>query len=152
MASVFWYLEDGRGFARRWSGMFYMLKLINNEIKIIKGAEEFSKYLDYYIWNEEVDEYNGYGGFVRTSTNENIMPDIDLREFTETNRSYFWKGAQNALRKLIMANDENNERMIYLLKDLMDMHKRIERGEDPKILNHLNDIEPPSRSKRGPGW
>jgi hypothetical protein len=89
MASAFWYLEDGRGFAGRWRGMFWMLELINNEIKLIKGAEEFSEYLDYYIWNKELDEYNGYGGFVRTSTGENIMLDIDLREFTKTNRQYF---------------------------------------------------------------
>lgn len=57
MASTFWYLEDGRGFARRWTGMFYMLKLINNEIRTLKGAEAFAEYLDYYIWDEEADEY-----------------------------------------------------------------------------------------------
>lgn len=132
--------------------MLHMLELINDEIKHIEGAEEFSEYLDYYIWDEEVDGYNGYGGFVRKSTNENIMLDIDLREFTATNRGYFWKGAQNALRKLIIANDEKNEGMIYLIKELLDMHKRINRGEDPKLLNHLIIIEPASGSKQGPGW
>ncbi len=33
MASAFWTLEDGRGFARRWTGMAYMLELITNELK-----------------------------------------------------------------------------------------------------------------------
>ncbi|AWH86048.1 hypothetical protein HYN59_13415 [Flavobacterium album] len=152
MASTFWYLEDGRGFARRWSGMFYMLKLINNEIKLINGAEDFSQYLDHYIWDEEADEYNGYGGFIRASTSEDIMPEIDLREFTETNRNYFWKGAQNALRKLIIANDEKYEGIIFLMKNLLDMHKRIKRGENPQLLNHLKNIEPYSGEKKGPGW
>lgn len=59
MASAFWYLEDGRYFSERWSGMFYILELINNEIKLIPGGESFSEYLDYYIWDEDADEYNG---------------------------------------------------------------------------------------------
>src|SRR5688500_7271935 len=117
MASTFWYLEDGRGFARRWTGMFYMLELINDEIKLIKVAEQLSKYLDHYIWDADVDTYNGHGGFIRASTNETVMLDIDLREFTEVNQQYFWKGAQNALHRLIIANDEKNEWMVYLLKN-----------------------------------
>lgn len=152
MASAFWYLEDGRGFARRWTGMFYMLELINDEIKRIKGAEQFSEYLDHYIWDADVDAYNGHGGFIRVSTNESVMLNIDLREFTEINRQYFWKGAQNALRRLITANDEKNDWMVYLLKDLLDMHKRIRRGEDPQLLNHLIQTEPYSGLKKGPGW
>lgn len=152
MASAFWYLEDGRGFARRWTGMFYMLELINDEIKLIKGAEQFSEYLARYIWDADVDIYNGHGGFIRASTNESIMLNIDLREFTEINRQYFWQGAQNALRNLITANDEKNDWMVYLLKNLLDMHKRIRRGEDPQLLNHLIRTEPYSGLKKGPGW
>jgi hypothetical protein len=152
MASAFWYLEDGRGFARRWDSMFYMLELINNEIKLLKGAELFAQYLDYFIWDAEVDEYNGYGGFIRTSTDENIMVNIDLREFTETNRQYFWQGAQNALKKLIIANDESKEGMIFLLKILLDMHKRIKNRENHNLLNHLIGPKPFSGEKKGPGW
>ena len=116
MASAFWYLEDGRAFARRWSYMFYMLELINNEIKLIKGAEEFSKYLDHYIWDEDVDEYNGHGGFIRASTGESIMPNLDLREFAKENRDFFWRGTQNALNKLIRKND-NPERIMFFFKN-----------------------------------
>ena len=36
MASAFWTLEDGRGFARRWTGMAYMLDLITDELKDFK--------------------------------------------------------------------------------------------------------------------
>ena len=36
MASAFWYLEDGRCFSRRWINMFYLLELINNQIRIIE--------------------------------------------------------------------------------------------------------------------
>lgn len=50
MASAFWYLEDGRGFARRWSAMFYMLDLINNEVKLIEGGEQFSEYYSIMFW------------------------------------------------------------------------------------------------------
>lgn len=132
--------------------MFYMLELINDEIKLIKGAEQFSEYLARYIWDADVDIYNGHGGFIRASTNESIMLNIDLREFTEINRQYFWQGAQNALRNLITANDEKNDWMVYLLKNLLDMHKRIRRGEDPQLLNHLIRTEPYSGLKKGPGW
>ena len=45
MASAFWTLEDGRGFARRWSWMAELLELITNELKTIHGAEEFYEYL-----------------------------------------------------------------------------------------------------------
>lgn len=152
MASAFWYLEDGRGFAQRWTGMFYLLKLINTEIRLLKGAEAFAQYLDYFIWDEETDEYNGHGGFIRASTNEDINIDIDLREFTPENRAFFWKGSQAALKKLIKANDESNIEMIYLLKHLLDMHKRIKQGEDPQTLNDLVINEPYSGLKKGPGW
>lgn len=65
MASGFWYLEDGRCFAKRWDLMFYMLDVINKEIKLIKGARQFAEYIDYYIWDSKNDEYDGHGGFIR---------------------------------------------------------------------------------------
>ncbi len=32
------------------------------------------------------------------------------------------------------------------------MHKRINKGEDPMILNHMIRIEPETNEKVGPGW
>lgn len=152
MASTFWYLEDGRCFTRRWSLMFYMLELVNDEIREIEEAWAFSEYLNYFIWDEKDDEYNGYGGFIRTSTGEDIMPSIDLREFIPENRRYFWIGTQRALRKLINANDVENEEMIHLFKTILDMHKRITKGENPQLLNDLIVTELYSGDKKGPGW
>jgi len=152
MASAFWYLEDGRGFARRWISMFYMLELVNNEIGLIEGAKPFAEYLDYFIWDADKDEYNGYGGFIRSDTDENIMVNLDLREFTPNNREYFWRGAQMALNKLVRQKNESNDGIIFLLTILLDMHKRIKRGEDPQSLNHLIRPEPYSGEKKGPGW
>jgi len=152
MASCFWYLEDGRGFANRWSGMFHLLKIINEEIRQLKGALAFAEYLDSYIWNEETDEYDGHGGFIRKSTGENIFPEFDLREFIPENRTFFWEGAQLALNRLILANDEASEGLIYLLKKLLDMHKRIKRGEVPQLLNDLIGTTPGTGKKMGPGW
>jgi hypothetical protein len=34
MASAFWTLEDGRGFARRWTGMAYVLERIKESRKV----------------------------------------------------------------------------------------------------------------------
>ena len=66
MASAFWTLEDGRGFARRWSLMAYILELITDELKIIKDAEEFYQYLETFVYREEGgDTYNGHVGFIR---------------------------------------------------------------------------------------
>lgn len=151
MASAFWILEDGRGFARRWEGMAYVLELITNELKEIKGAEEFSEYLEKFVFREENgEEYNGFGGFIRG--NENIMFNIDLRTFAPKNREYFWQATQKALTKLKIQNDNQNEGIDLLLTTLLDMHKRIKKGEDPMLLTHMRITEPESNEKFGPGW
>jgi hypothetical protein len=151
MASAFWILEDGRGFSIRWSGMSHMLDLITEELKKITGAEEFYKYLEKFVFRKENgDEYNGYGGFVRD--NDNIMLNFDLRSFTPTNRNYFWKAAQRALTRIKLKNDEKNEGIVFLFTTLLDMHKRIKRGENPMELSHIDIIEPEPNEKLGPGW
>ena len=151
MASAFWTLEDGRGFSRRWSWMAYMLELITDELKNIKGAEEFYEYLEPQVFREEKgDEYNGFGGFYRNE--ENIMFNFDLRSFEPKNREYFWKATQNALTKLKLENNKKNEVNIFLFTTLLDMQKRIERKENPMELNHYNKIKPEPEEKMGPGW
>ncbi|AEW02217.1 hypothetical protein A4D02_34640 [Niastella koreensis] len=151
MASAFWTLEDGRCFARPWSGMAYMLELITDELKAIKGAEEFYKYLETFVYNEEKgDTYNGYGGFFRGD--EDIMFNFDLRTFAPQNREFFWVAAQKALTKLKTEGDDSNEGIVLLLTTLLDMHKRIKKGEDPMLLNHLETVEPKPVEKLGPGW
>lgn len=151
MASAFWTLEDGRGFARRWTGMAYMLELITNELNEINGAEEFYEYLEKFVFREEKgDEYNGFGGFFRGD--ENIMFNIDLRTFAPKNREYFWLATQKALTKLKIHNDNQNEGIDLLLITLLDMHKRIKKGEDPTLLNHMSIIEPEPNERLGPGW
>ncbi|GGB65377.1 hypothetical protein GCM10007424_01630 [Flavobacterium suaedae] len=150
MASGFWYLEDGRGFCRRWSWMNYMLKLINDEIKLLDGAEDFYNYLIKLVMTDE-DEYNGFGGFFREGIEGSIMFVFDLREFTPENRAYFWKATQMALAKLIK-NDSEKEEIIFLIKILLKMHKAIKRRENPELLNHLIITQPYSGERKGPGW
>lgn len=151
MASAFWTLEDGRGLARQWSGMAYMLELISCELKDINGAEEFYTYLEKFVYREENgDEYNGYGGFIRKD--ENIMFNFDLRTFAPKNREYFWQATQKALTKIKTQNDKKNEDIDLLLTTLTDMHKRIMKGEDPMLLNDMRIIEPEPAEKLGPGW
>ena len=107
--------------------------------------------MEKYVYREEKgDEYNGYGGFIRE--NENIMFNFDLRSFAPVNREYFWKAAQRALTKLIVQKDDKYEGIIFLLTTLLDMHKRIKKGEDPMELNHMRIIEPEPNEKLGPGW
>ena len=151
MASAFWTLEDGRALARRWVGMAYMLELITTELKEIKGAEDFYEYLDTFVYREENgDEYNGYGGFIRND--EDIMFNFDLRTFSPKNRDLFWQATQNALSKIKIQNDKQNEGIEFLLTTLLDMHKRIKKGEDPMLLNDMKIIEPEPTEKVGPGW
>ena len=151
MASAVWTLEDGRAFARRWSGMSRMLELITDELKRIDGAEDFYEYLEKYVFREENgDVYNGFGGFIRN--NENIMFNFDLRSFSPTNRTFFWEASNKALKKLKLLNDEKNEGVILLLTTLLDMHQRVKNGGDPMELNHMNIIEPEPKEKLGPGW
>ena len=151
MASAFWTLEDGRGLARRWTGMAYMLELITNELKEIKGAEAFYEYLEKFVYREENgDEYNGYGGFIRKD--KNIMLNFDLRSFAPKNRDYFWQATQNALKKIKIQSDKQNEGIEFLLTTLLDMHKRIKNGEDPMLLNDMRIIEPDSKEQLGPEW
>jgi len=151
MASAFWTLEDGRGFARRWAWMAYMLKLIVDELKTIEGAEEFYSYLEKFVYREENgDEYNGYGGFIRGD--ENIMFNFDLRTFTPKNRDFFWKATQQVLKRLKTGSDDKDEGDVFLFTTLLDMHKRIKKGENPIELNHLSIIKPEPEERLGPGW
>lgn len=150
MASAFWTLEDGRGFARRWSWMAYMLELITDELKLIEGADEFYDYLEKFVYREEKgDEYNGYGGFIRED--ESIMFNLDLRSFAPLNRKFFWRATQLALAKLKVGGDEDDEGIIFMLTTLLDMHKRIKIGEDPMKLNHFGSVWPEKNEKLGPG-
>jgi hypothetical protein len=151
MASAFWTLEDGRAFARRWTWMARMLELITTELKEINGAEDFYEYLHNFVYREENgDEYNGYGGFIRKD--ENIMFNFDLRSFAPKNRDLFWQATQNALSKIKIQNDKQNEGIELLLTTLLDMHMRIKMGEDPMLLNDMRIIEPEPTEKVGPGW
>lgn len=151
MASAFWTLEDGRTLARRWTGMTYMLELITRELKEIPDAEPLYAYLEKFVFREEHgDTPNGFGGFIRGE--ENIMPNFDLRTFTIENRNYFWRAAEMALnRKIAAANKEYHE-IEMLLATLLDMHERTLKGEDPMLLNDLDDIIPEPGEKLGPGW
>lgn len=151
MASAFWTLEDGRGFARRWSGMAYVLELITDELKIIEGAEEFHQYLESFVYREENgDTYNGYGGFIRGD--QNIMFNFDLRSFAPINRNFFWEAAQKALAKLKIQDGNQAKEITFLLTTLLDMHKRIKKGEEPNLLNDLRTVKPENCEKLGPGW
>lgn len=145
-ASAFWTLEDGRGFARNWGRMAYMLKLITDELKTIKGAGEFYDYLERFVFKEETgNSENGYGGFIRG--NENIMFNFDLRTFAPQNREFFWQAAQRALTNLKIRQDSADDGTILLLTVLLDMHKRIMRGEDPVELNDMRTVEPEPNEK-----
>lgn len=151
MASAFWTLEDGRGLARRWTWMAYLLELITNELKEIKGAEAFHEYLEGFVYNEKKGDLpNGYGGFIRGDVN--VMFNFDLRSFAPKNRDFFWQATQNALTKIKVHNEEENERIELLLTIILDMHKRIKKGEDPMLLNDMINIEPEPMEKLGPGW
>jgi hypothetical protein len=151
MASAFWTLEDGRAFAVRWTGMAYMLALITHELKDIEGATEFHDYLEPFVFREaNGDASNGYGGFVRKD--ENIMFNFDLRTFSPKSRDYFWQAAQNALSTIKRQKDPQNEGIALLLTNLLDMHKRIKKGEDPMLLNDLIIVAPEPTEKLGPGW
>lgn len=151
MASAFWTLEDGRGFARRWRSMAFMLELITGELKGIDGAQNFYEYLEAFVYREvDGDEYNGYGGFIRKD--ENIMFNFDLRTFSPKNRDYFWQATQNALTKIKIQNNTTNENIAFLFTTLLDMHKRIKKGEDPMLFNDMRIVEPEPTEKCGPGW
>ncbi|MGG9960739.1 hypothetical protein [Ferruginibacter sp. SUN106] len=99
---------------------------------------------------ENGDIYNGFGGFIRGD--ENIMFNFDLRTFAPQNRDYFWKASQKALIKLKLQEGDQYEGIIFLLTMLLDMHKRIKKGEDPMALNDMRIIEPEPNEKIGPGW
>ena len=129
--------------------MAHMLELITDELKMISYAAAFYEYLERFVCREENgDKYNGFGGFIRSG--ENVMFDFDLRTFAPQNREFFWVAAQRALTKL-KVNDSQNE-TIFFLTDLLDMHKRIRKGEDPMALNHMSIVVPDPLQKLGPGW
>ena len=108
-------------------------------------------FLEKFVYREENgDEYNGYGGFIRQD--ENIMFNFDLRTFAPKNRDFFWQATQSAMTKIKIQNDKQYEGIEILLTTLLDMHKRIKKGEDPMLLNDMRVIEAKSLEKIGPGW
>lgn len=151
MASGFWYLKDGRGFAKRVQVMFVLLEEIVSELELEKEAEEFANYLRKYIPTEK-HELNGYGGFYDKETGENTMLIIDFREFTLENQNRFWEAVQRKVGKLIKTGNDEDEIKILLLKELLDMNKRANKGEDPMKLNNMRTVERPTGLKKGPGW
>lgn len=151
MASAFWTLEDGRGFARPCGYMAYMLELITDEMQSMEEAQDFYGYLEKYVFRKDRgDELNGLGGFIRGD--ESIMFNFDLRSFAPKNRKYFWVAAQKALTKLKVQKEEHTVTVTQFLTVLLDMHKRINRGEDPMSLSHYRIIVPQPNEKLGPGW
>ncbi len=151
MPSGFWFLKDGRGFAKQVRAMFVLLEEIVSELELDKEVEEFANYLRQFIPTEK-HELNGFGGFYDKETGENTMMVIDFREFTVENQKRFWEAAQKRVGKLIKNGNKKDETIIVLLKELLDMNKRANKGEDPMKLNSMRDIEPPSGLKKGPGW
>lgn len=151
MASGFWYLKDGRGFAKRLQVMIYLLKEIHHELKQLREAKAFADYLSKYIPTEE-HEFNGYGGFFHLETGRHIMMVIDFREFTPTNQALFWQAAQKRLDKFYVQGKEKNDVAIALLSQLLRMRKKALIGEDPMLLNDLITTIPPTGNKLGPGW
>ena len=131
--------------------MAHLLELITDELIETEGAEEFYEYLEHFVYREEQgDKPNGYGGFYRGE--EDIMFNFDLRSFAPQNRVYFWHAAQKALAKLKVNNANQDQGIVLLLTELLDMHKRINRAEDPMALNHLILVEPEPTEQLGPGW
>ena len=131
--------------------MAYVLKLITDELQTIKGAEEFHQYLERFVFREENgDIYNGFGSFIRGE--ENIMFNFDLRSFTPNNRKLFWQATQMALTKFKSQSGHKNETVNNSLTDLLDMHKRIKKGEDPMLLNDLTIVAPEPYERLGPEW
>lgn len=151
MASGFWYLKDGRGFARPHRWMIAILEEIHDELLLNPNTKEFADYLNQHIPTEK-HMLNGYGGILNLETGENVMMQIDFREFTKKNQQHFWEAAQKRLGKLIKENDSNNDSLIYLMKILLDMNKRAKIGEDPMKLNHMREVKPYSGERKGPGW
>lgn len=151
MASAFWNLEDGRCFAKPYYWMAEMLEYIVEELQYLENATAFYQYLKEFVPNAE-DESNGHGGFTKTSTGESCMMNFDLRAFTLENQNFFWKATQKALQKLILAKKEENKGTIFLLTTLLDMKKRIDKKEDPMLLNHLIHTIPFEGEQLGPGW
>ena len=80
------------------------------------------------------------------------MLNFDLRSFAPKNRDYFWQATQNALKKIKIQSDKQNEGIEFLLTTLLDMHKRIKNGEDPMLLNDMRIIEPEPKEQLGPEW
>jgi len=124
MASSFWYLDDGRSFARRTSIMMEMISLIHKELSRIEDAKEFSNYISKFVPDENC-ESNGFSGFYNLETKGNVELNFDLREFTKENISFFWAAVLKAKKNI---QDENSV-LSNMFSILLDMNSRIKRNE-----------------------
>ena len=77
MPSFFLTLEDGRCVARRYTGYDYLIELAMEEMKDDGEEGEFKAWLRTRIPSEG-DLENGFGGFIKPVTHENIMRNLDF--------------------------------------------------------------------------
>ena len=157
MASGFIILRDGRSLARRWTAYDYIIELVIDKLskKRLKEADDFKNWLQALLPNPD-DIYNGFGGFIRKDTGENVERWLDLRELTEENQQLFWESLQESLRELILdkQNQEYNSHIIFILKYFLRMKKLADIGDDPTNLSDWRDgyVTPSTNKKVGPGW
>jgi hypothetical protein len=153
MPSGFIILSDGRCLAPRYTGYDYLPELAMGEMSDESEEGVFKAWLKTCI-PAEGDIENGFGGFIKPLTHENIMRQLDLRELTPANQDRFWAALQRALEKLVLTADEKHDGVIYLLKKILRMRRLVEIKDDP---DHLSDwrqgyMTPPTGKKIGPGW
>jgi hypothetical protein len=136
MASGFIILKDCRCLARRWTIYDYLIELVIDDLSYLQDSKaiEFKHWLQTLIPKEN-DEYNGYGGFIRQETGEDVQRWLDLRELTEENQQLFWKSLQLRLRKLITSPEKDkNDDLIWLLKYFLRMKRLTDIRDNPDNL------------------
>jgi hypothetical protein len=154
MASGFIILKDGRCLVRRWTTYDYIIELVIENLRNEGKDKPLKEWLRTLI-PEEDDEYNGYGGFIKKSTGEEVQRWLDLREMTKENQALFWLALQRAVTTLIAISDnEANQENIALLKLMLKMKHLADIGDNPDNLSDWRpgDVEPPTGRQIGPGW
>jgi hypothetical protein len=145
MASGFLILPDGRCFSRRWACHDQILRVLANELTA-EGAELALR--DWLIsqlpGSDDIEEL-GYGAWFRTSNQEHIVRNIDLRRMATKYQILFCEAVKRATAKTPV-----DEYTSVPILDLADLVARYEKGEPPRSKSDSREVIPQEPGLIGP--
>jgi hypothetical protein len=151
--SGFLILADGRCLALRWRYYDLTLRAVAESLQQSQAAHTLRQWLLTLLPGPYDIVELGHGAWLRSEDQQVIRRHLDVRELTPENQRLFHEAALragNQARAEVVASKD--AMLAECLVRLSDMVGRANRGEPPLNLSDWTTVEPPQKTKVGPGW